>query len=105
MRLGAESPRRRALDRWIRDKYELRQYSPRRVRCRWLLRPPADVRACRNCAPPDGKVQPAAAAAAAAPPVPPPKPRDSFMVEVYKILKSLMKNIKRLVIHLGTDDE
>lgn len=41
---------------------------------RVLLRPPADVRACRNCAPPDGKVQPAAPAAAAAPPVPPPKP-------------------------------
>jgi len=33
------------------------------------------------------------------------KPRDSFMVEAYKILKSLMKNIKRLVIHLGVDDE
>jgi len=33
------------------------------------------------------------------------KPRDSFMVEAYKILKSLMKNVKRLVIHLGTDEE
>ena len=27
------------------------------------------------------------------------------MVEAYKILKSLMKNVKRLVIHLGTDED
>lgn len=27
------------------------------------------------------------------------------MVEAYKILKSLMKSIKRLVINLGTDEE
>jgi len=33
------------------------------------------------------------------------KPRDSFMVEAYQILKSLMKNMKRLVIHLGTDED
>lgn len=67
---------RRALDRWIRDKYELRQYAPRCValvkRLRALER--ADALLCRNCAPPDGKSQPAAVAAAAGPPVPPPKP-------------------------------
>jgi len=33
------------------------------------------------------------------------KPRDSFMVEAYKILKSLMKSMRRLIIHLGTDDD
>ena len=27
------------------------------------------------------------------------------MVEAYKILKSLMKNLKRLVMHLGIDEE
>lgn len=32
------------------------------------------------------------------------KPRDSFMVDAYKILKSLMKNLRRLVLHLGVDD-
>lgn len=33
------------------------------------------------------------------------KPRDSFMVDAYKILKSLMKSMRRLIVHLGTDEE
>jgi hypothetical protein len=32
------------------------------------------------------------------------KPRDTFMVETYKILKSLMKNLRRLVLHLGDEE-
>jgi hypothetical protein len=33
------------------------------------------------------------------------KPREQFMVDAYKILKSLMKSIKRLIVHLSTDEE
>jgi hypothetical protein len=72
---GADHSRPRALDRWIRDKYELRQYARRCVlRALRYCCLCADVTACRNCAPPDGKAQPTAPAAAAVPPVPPPKP-------------------------------
>ncbi len=32
------------------------------------------------------------------------KPRDQFMVDAYKILKALLKSLRRLIVHLGTDE-
>jgi hypothetical protein len=33
------------------------------------------------------------------------KPRESFMVDAYKVLKSLMKHLRRLIMHLGANEE